>query len=112
MTIHYDPRYALPMVRANELCTRARNHYLTRRGIDDPGWRLEVRFGVPTPIASQARTVGCICPTWPTGSRACPTASCGTLRRTNCAWMGPTGEVWRGSCDPCILRGSIAMHVK
>jgi hypothetical protein len=43
----YDPLHALPMVLANELCGRARNHYLTRRGIDDPGWRHEVQYGVP-----------------------------------------------------------------
>jgi hypothetical protein len=35
------------MVLANELCTRARKHYLTRRGIDDPYWRQEVRISVP-----------------------------------------------------------------
>jgi hypothetical protein len=34
-------------VLANELCARARTHYLSRRGIDDPGWRQEVRTSVP-----------------------------------------------------------------
>jgi hypothetical protein len=47
MTIRYNPRYALPMVLANELCDRARNHYLARHAINDPGWRLEVRCSVP-----------------------------------------------------------------
>ncbi len=37
----------LPFVRLQELCNRARDHYLEVHRITDPGWRHNVRTSIP-----------------------------------------------------------------